>query len=101
MDCKADEFGAGPIVGHVADFSEDFAVEGLFFAPGAGGGGVVGEGVEDLSGLGSVTLPEPGVAVERGKIVPDAAGVPTGAIDHAFALGGIEHGEGTRDQRVV
>ena len=48
-----------------------------------------------------VALPEPGVAVERGEVVPDAGGVPARAVDHAFALGGFQHGQGARDQRIV
>ena len=75
--------------------------ERLFLAPDQRRRGVVGEGVEDLRGLAAVALPEPGVAVERGEVVPDAGRVPAGAIDHAFALGGLEHGQGAGHQRIV
>ena len=41
------------------------------------------------------------MAVERGEVVPDAGRVPAGAIDHALALGGFQHGHVAGHQRIV
>ena len=101
MDDEPDELRAGPVVRHVADFLEQLTLQRLLLAPHAGRRRMVCEGVENLRRLAAVALPEPGVAVEGGEIIPNAGWVPAGAIDHAFTLGRFQHRHGAGHQRII
>ena len=64
---------------------------------------MAGKVTEHLRGLPALTVPEDGMAVERGKIGPDALPHPAGVIYQALALrpGRTEHRELSGRQRIV
>ena len=67
------------------------------------GTGMAGKVVEDLGRLSPLTVPEHGMAVERGEVGPDALAHPAGVVHEALALGlgRAEHGELASRERIA
>ncbi len=68
-------------MGHVADVLFLSPVGILFLTPAEEWAGVVAKGVECGGGLLAVSEPNVGMAVERGSVIPDTIGNPTGTIN--------------------
>ena len=65
---QADEFGTGPVMGHIPHLAIRFAPGRLFLAPGEQRRGMIGKGVKQCGRFGPIALPEPGMPVKRGKV---------------------------------